>query len=105
MSRYNYPNGKQEILATPLICEEEPAYGINTLNMEGGHSNTDRLAHRHHGGSFYASIDTSVHWFNEPPDPNGSLRWESQTSDGKWISLGSYSTGSAFVTWGWWNTQ
>ena len=102
MSRYTYPSGKKENVVTPLLCEEEPAYGINTNNMEGGHSNGDAMAHRHHGGGFYASIDASVHWFNEPPWPTGgSLNWESQTSDGKWINLGRYE----IPTWGWWNGQ
>jgi prepilin-type N-terminal cleavage/methylation domain-containing protein len=100
MSRFTYPGGKQENVVTPLLCDEDPAYGINTANMEGGHSNGDRMAHRHHGGSFYASIDTSVHWFNEPPGTS-SLSWESQTSDGKWINLGMY----VIPTWGWWNGQ
>jgi type II secretory pathway pseudopilin PulG len=100
MSRYTYTNGKQEMAATPLICEEEPAAGINIANMEGGHSNTDRMAHRHHGGSFYASIDTSVHWFNESSDmrSRGSLDWEALVGS-KWITLGSG------VAWGWWNIQ
>jgi len=109
MSRFTYPDGRHENVATPLLCEEEPSYGINTANMEGGHSNTDRMAHRHHGGAFYASIDTSVHWFNEPPGtpPNtGSWQWESQTSEGKWVSLGNWANGTGgYVTWGWWNTQ
>jgi len=66
MSRFRHPNGRLENLVTPLICDEDPAFGINTANMEGGHCNTDKMAHRHHGGAFYATIDTSVQWFNEP---------------------------------------
>ena len=105
MSRFDYPSGKHENVPTPLLCEEDPSYGINTGNREGGHSNGDRMAHQHHGGSFYASIDGSVHWFNEPPG-TGSYQWETQTSEGKWVSLGNYLNGSGgFITWGWWNMQ
>src|SRR5882672_2921870 len=101
MSRFTYPGGtKQEILATPIICDEDPAYGINTANMEGGHCNTEKMAHRHHGGAFYASIDTSIHWFNEPKTAD-SWNWETQTQEGKWTSLGNVPV----PTWGWWNVQ
>ena len=99
-SRFTYPNGKHENVATPLICDEDPAYGINTADMEGGHCNTDKLAHRHHGGAFYASIDSSVHWFNEPPSRD-SWSWETPTEEGKWVSLGNV----PIPTWGWWNVQ
>jgi len=100
MSRFTYPNGRQEILATPLLCDEDPAFGINTANMEGGHCNTDKMAHRHHKGAFYVSIDTSVHWFDEPPSLD-SWSWETPTSEGKWTSLGNVPV----PTWGWWNLQ
>jgi len=106
-SRFTYPNGKQENVVTPLLCDEDPFYGINTANMEGGHSNGDRMAHRHHGGSFYASIDASVQWFNEPMPATSSWQWESQTREGKWVSLGNWQdpTSGNVVTWGWWNVQ
>jgi prepilin-type N-terminal cleavage/methylation domain-containing protein len=105
MSRFTHPSGRQENVATPLLCDEDPAFGINTGNMEGGHSNTDAMAHRHHGGAFYASIDASVHWFDEPRGTS-SWQWESQTQLGKWVSLGNWSNGTGgVVTWGWWNKQ
>jgi len=99
-SRFTYPDRRQEMLATPIICDEDPAYGINTANMEGGHCNTDKMAHRHHGGAFYASIDTSVHWFDEPR-ASDSWSWETPTEEGKWVSLGNVPN----PTWGWWNVQ
>jgi prepilin-type N-terminal cleavage/methylation domain-containing protein len=100
MSRFIYPGGRQENVPTPLLCDEDPAFGINTANMEGGHSNTDAMAHRHHGGAFFASIDASVHWFNEPRGTS-SWNWEGQTQEGKWVQLGNYNG----VVWGWWNKQ
>ncbi|HEV8604055.1 MAG TPA: prepilin-type N-terminal cleavage/methylation domain-containing protein [Tepidisphaeraceae bacterium] len=99
-SRFLFPGGRTEYLPTPLICDEDPAWGINTANMEGGHCNTDKMAHRHHGGAYYASIDTSVHWFNEPASLN-SWSWETQTTEGRWTSLGNVPV----PTWGWWNAQ
>ena len=100
MSRFRHLNGTLENLVTPLICDEDPAFGINTANMEGGHCNTDKMAHRHHGGAFYATIDTSVHWFNEPKGTD-SWNWETMTSEGKWTQLGNVPN----PTWGWWNLQ
>jgi prepilin-type N-terminal cleavage/methylation domain-containing protein len=99
MSRFVYSSGRTENLPTPLLCDEDPAFGINTANREGGHSNTDKMDHRHKGGAYYASIDTSVHWFNEPRLQD-SLSWESQVGS-RWVSLGSWNG----VTWGWWNVQ
>ena len=102
MSRYVYPDGHTENVPTPLLCDEDPAYGINMANREGGHSNTDKMDHRHHGGAYYASIDSSVHWFNESKDPRaqGAWNWESPVGS-KWIQMGNWSG----VTWGWWNDQ
>jgi prepilin-type N-terminal cleavage/methylation domain-containing protein len=99
MSRFRFSGGRMENWPTPLLCDEDPAAGINTANREGGHSNTDRMDHRHHGGAYYASIDTSVHWFNEPRTLD-SWSWESQVG-AKWVSLGNWNG----VTWGWWNGQ
>jgi prepilin-type N-terminal cleavage/methylation domain-containing protein len=99
MSRFRFPDGKYVNMATPLICDEDPAYGINTANMEGGHCSTDKMAHRHNGGAYYASIDTSVHWFEEPWNAN-STNWETPTG-ATWTSLGNV----PIPTWGWWNAR
>lgn len=96
LSKFVYPGGRVTYVPTPIVCEEDAARGINTGNMEGGHCNTDRLAHRHHGGSFYGTIDGSVHWFNESPNLD-SWSWSSQGYNGVWTSLGNV------VSWGWWN--
>jgi len=99
MSRFTHPDGRQEFVPTPLICEENPATGINTITMEGGHCNGDQLAHRHHGGAYYASTDASVQWFDEPASEN-CWNWETPTGGG-WTSLGNVPSPS----WGWWNTR
>jgi hypothetical protein len=48
---------------TPIFVEET-AYRLNQHNIEGGWSNIDEHSDHHRGGSYYASIDGSVHWFN-----------------------------------------
>jgi prepilin-type N-terminal cleavage/methylation domain-containing protein len=105
MSRFTYSGGRTENLPTPLLCDEDPAFGINTANREGGHSNSDKMDHRHHGGAYYASIDSSVHWFNEPRLQD-SWSWESPVGP-KWVSLGNWQDpiNGQLITWGWWNGQ
>jgi prepilin-type N-terminal cleavage/methylation domain-containing protein len=100
MSRYRHASGTYEYRATPIICDEDPEWGINTANMEGGHCNTDKMAHLHHGGAFYASIDTSIHWFSEDKNTD-SWNWETPTQENKYVQLGNVPN----PTWGWWNTQ
>jgi hypothetical protein len=85
---------------TPIICEEEPALGLNGGNVEGGHCNSDRIGHYHRGGGYYTSIDGSVHWFNEPMGCN-SWNWYSQAPSGKIITLGTVPNPG----WGYWNRQ
>ena len=110
-ARFRQPDGTYDDVFTPIICEEEPQGGINGGNAEGGHCNTDRLGHNHpnryktiggvptpQGGSFYATIDGSVHYFLEPVNCN-SWNWESVAPSGSWVSLGHV------VAWNWWNKQ
>ncbi len=54
-------------VATPIIVQEEPN-SINLSNIEGGHSNTDKIAHIHNGGSYYTTLDGTVRWIKEPSD-------------------------------------
>ena len=102
-ARFTYPagapdNGRVEELPTPIVCEEDPQGGVNGGNMEGGHSNTDRLGHAHRGGGYYATIDGSVHFFKEPP--GGDARsWTGLAPRKGWTTLGA--SGSA-VKWGYW---
>ncbi|HWE03687.1 MAG TPA: type II secretion system protein [Tepidisphaeraceae bacterium] len=53
------------VLPTPIICQEDAKYNINS-NLEGQHAGPDQMAHVHHGGSFYGSVDGTVTWVNEP---------------------------------------
>jgi len=85
---------------TPVIVEEEPQGGINGGNVEGGHCNTDRLGHYHNGGGYYATIDGSVHWFQEPLGQN-SLSWYSLAPSGRYKTLGMIVSPS----WGAWSKQ
>ena len=108
-----FVNGaKVDVMPTPIICEEEPRGGVNGGNVEGGHCNTDQMAHTHpaagydtiagrrvpKGGAYYASIDGSVHFFKEPYETN-SWNWYSQAPSGTQVSFGNV------VAWGWWNKQ
>jgi hypothetical protein len=100
-SEFRYPDGKKvERVPTPIVTEEEAEGGLNTINREGGHCNTDRIGHRHRGGGFYASTDGSVHWFKEPLNAD-SWNWFSQGVGGKMESLGNVPV----PTWGWWNSH
>jgi prepilin-type N-terminal cleavage/methylation domain-containing protein len=100
-ARFTYPGTGQVVeVDTPVIMEEEPQNGINGGNVEGGHCESDRFGHAHKGGSYYASIDGSIHWFKEPLNAN-SHNWTSQCKSGTWTSLGI----QPVPTWGWWNTH
>jgi prepilin-type N-terminal cleavage/methylation domain-containing protein len=99
--QFRYTNGSiANDVFTPVIVEEEPQGGINGGNVEGGHSNTDRLGHYHNGGGYYAAIDGSVHWFQEPLNEN-SLNWYSLAPSGKYKTLGL----AVSPSWGVWNKQ
>jgi prepilin-type N-terminal cleavage/methylation domain-containing protein len=72
MGQQGNPNGAvaakamaigQDLRPTPVFVEET-AYRVNQFNIEGGWSNVDEHSDHHRGGSYYASIDGSVHWFN-----------------------------------------
>ena len=61
-------------MPTPLVCQEDAQYNINGSAMDGSHVGEDQLAHCHHGGSFYGSVDGSVTWVNEP-DSDPIMHW------------------------------
>ncbi|HEX8912062.1 MAG TPA: prepilin-type N-terminal cleavage/methylation domain-containing protein [Humisphaera sp.] len=97
---FTYPDGRVEAsLPVPLVCEEEPAGGVNGGNVEGGHSNSDRFTHVHRGGSYFAAVDGSVQWFLEPKDAN-CWNWQVKAPSGKLASLG-----PGYSTWGYWDKQ
>jgi prepilin-type N-terminal cleavage/methylation domain-containing protein len=95
---------------TPVICQELAAF-INGTNVEPGHSNEDAISIVHAGGSYYASVDGSVHYFQEERfgtkqglrnDYSGipiATFWRSQDPvTGRLKNLGRSGT-----TWGQWN--
>src|SRR5207248_2874437 len=96
---FHYLDGRVEHgIPTPLLVEEDALWGINAGNMEGGHCNTDKMAHTHRGGGYYATIDGSVQWFKEPPSAN-SWNWYAKSPHANLVSFGNV------VTSGWWNTN
>lgn len=108
-SEYRFSSGgavQTQFLPTPVILEEDPAWGINRSNVEGSHGNTDRLATTHRRGGYYATIDGSVHFFIEPENNvnnalGGGWNWYSLSGGGSMVSLGYF---DANTRWGWWNT-
>jgi len=59
--------GTKTWVPTPVLVQEHER-SINGANMEGGHSETDKIATVHNGGSYYASPDGSVHFWIEYDD-------------------------------------
>jgi prepilin-type N-terminal cleavage/methylation domain-containing protein len=94
-SKFTHPDGRIEMLFTPIVCEEEPAGGVNGGNQEGGHCNTDRIGHAHHKGGLYATIDCSVHYFQEPLNGN-CWNWSATAPRRGVVQFGNSGT------WGWW---
>jgi type II secretory pathway pseudopilin PulG len=107
-SIYLYLDGHTVTVATPVIVEEDPWYGVNNLDLiddAGAHVDVDRLAHTHGGQGYYAAIDGSVQPFNEPilpatASPTAANRWESRGPSGNWVGLG-----YTYANFGWWNWQ
>ncbi|HWE04503.1 MAG TPA: type II secretion system protein [Tepidisphaeraceae bacterium] len=95
-SQLTYPDGHVETLPTPIILEGDPKL-LNGL-MQSWHAGADSMARNHRGGAYYASIDGSVQWINEPP--GGCSMWQSQSATGRWRSLGNYP-----MYWNQWNRQ
>jgi prepilin-type N-terminal cleavage/methylation domain-containing protein len=98
-SRFKNADGTyQGGLATPVLVEEEPGYYLNNGNIEGAHGGIDKMSHIHGGGSYYTSLDGSVHFFTQPWDTQAD-HWELETMQGRWVSDDGWST------WGYWNQQ
>jgi hypothetical protein len=81
---------------TPVIVEGDPAQMNRTF--VNWHGSTFPMTHNHHGGGYYATVDGSVQWINEPD--GGCANWWAQTPSGTWKSLGDYP-----YLWGQWNNQ
>lgn len=94
MSRLTLANGTTTSMPTPILVESDPTF-INGLMMQSWQSDAASMAHRHNGGAYYASIDNSVVWLNEPP--GGCTTWQTPTPANTWVSLG-----QTFVTFGTW---
>jgi prepilin-type N-terminal cleavage/methylation domain-containing protein len=104
-ARFHYTSGPSAgsydyTVFTPIVCEEEPAGGVNGGNLEGGHCNIDRIGHYHRGGGHYATIDGSVQWFLEPLDQD-AFNWESLAPSGNYRTLGTV----PIPGWGYWGRQ
>jgi prepilin-type N-terminal cleavage/methylation domain-containing protein len=87
---------------TPIICQEDPTYCINS-NLEGQHSSIDQMAHLHNGGSYYGAIDGAVYFINEPDtrltvtSQGTNLWWQNGPVSGQPVSL------DGDGGWGWWS--
>jgi ribosomal protein L24E len=99
--------GKTYIIPTPIIVQEDAVW-FNGGNIEGGHSIPDQMAWVHHKGTYFATRDASVHWFQEPRskpykggqrDDPGAIDWTSQAPSGKQVSIGQD------FSWGQWGKQ
>lgn len=106
-ARFKYPARNRDVsVAVPLIVEEGSEF-INSSNMDGGHSNVDPMSTHHRGGSYYTSVDGSVHYFRPKVRPSDktesptSWDWYVRSPGGSEIPMG-YFDG---VTWGWFNRQ
>jgi prepilin-type N-terminal cleavage/methylation domain-containing protein len=109
MSKFTNPMNTTQVqwVPTPVIVQELEKF-INGGNMEVEHSNRDAMATIHNKGSYYASIDGSVQFFQEPKvdynnDSYGLAKhgWTSVAPSGKDVSLGENSG----PIWGWWDNQ
>lgn len=100
-SRFTFPGTTQyEMFPTPIIVEET-SDALNRDNMETLHNFSDRMGKVHKGGSNYASIDGSVHWFKHHVGAS-TFSWSSRSprNDNLGMFYGGFELG-----FGWWNTQ
>lgn len=101
----NQAQGKPPIFVpTPLIVQEKGVH-MNGPNMEGGHSNQDLLSKVHGKGSYYATLDASVHWSDWEPDIKTTgqqpvATWWEMWYNNKWITIG-----PSGGDWGWLDRQ
>ena len=95
---HSFPTGHLENFRHSRHCRRRSLLSSTAFSSRAWHAASDAMSHTHHGGAFYASIDGSVHWINEPP--GGCSIWLSQTPSGKWVSFSPYP-----FLWGQWNLQ
>jgi hypothetical protein len=105
-STFTYIDGSKADFPTPVFVEEDSKY-VNSSNIDATHCNVDPLSRHHRNkGSYYASVDGSVHWFEpvkekNPPRDQVAWDWTIRAGSGKQVSLGEWVP----VTWGWFNSQ
>jgi prepilin-type N-terminal cleavage/methylation domain-containing protein len=90
--------GTLETILAPMVVEEQPE-SINKTNVEGGHANTDHLAHNHRGGAFYIATDGSAQFYIEPAAVMAKNYFAAAPSR-KQATIG-----FASASWGWWDRQ
>jgi prepilin-type N-terminal cleavage/methylation domain-containing protein len=80
-------------LPTPFYVEET-SYRLNLYNIDGSFGNVDEHSNHHLGGSYYSSIDGSVHWFasrkknTKPPQLAEAWQWRSKSPAWGMVPLG-----------------
>jgi prepilin-type N-terminal cleavage/methylation domain-containing protein len=86
-------------LPTPYFVEET-SYRIVSQNIDGGWSNVDEHSDHHRGGSYYAALDGSVHFFiprRKKSDLAEAYQWTAKSPTRGTVTLATY-VGTA---WGW----
>ena len=95
LSQLTFPGGQTQNWPTPILVEGDP-FQLNGVPISSWHARSDPIAHLHDGGGFYAALDGSVNWIDEPS--GGCSAWLAQAPSGRWVGL------SAFpFYWGQWN--
>ena len=102
-------DGTVETFPTPILCEEDSRF-FNFNHPDGSHCNIDPMSEHHNRqrGSFFASVDGSVHYVDPTPGrspltnpPQIAWDWRTQAPSGSTISMGEFGP----VKWGWFNKQ
>ncbi len=100
IATFNLASGEKLTLPVPILCEEEPAFHINSSSPEPGHCAGDSQGTWHGGGSFYASIDSSVRYFNPTNTWTSASYWYAKNPRGVMKSLGDWHGQSNYDSWG-----
>ena len=96
------------MVPTPILVQEH-ARSINGANMEGGHSESDKMSVVHNGGSYYATVDGSVHFFREGDIPQNDKDSQPNTARRSWHLIGptsgTWQPMGQDLGWGEWQNQ
>jgi prepilin-type N-terminal cleavage/methylation domain-containing protein len=102
------PTRPRTMVPTPILVQEH-ARSINGANMEGGHSESDKMSVVHNNGSYYATLDGSVHFFREGDVPENDKDSQPNTARRSWMligpSSGVYKVMGQDLGWGEWANQ